>query len=403
LIKAGTEDSSNFSIPGFFSKSPAYCRFSVVVIDFNFIYFSNEFESYYLVQHCTNVCLIFPEHFIVASLTDVNPLALAAKDKLNELSRIVRKFKNKLTIQENGDFGGLLISQSRPYHYFYDYLFGLNILSNSTDKKFDVHGVCGFDFLDLSYFENCSSYKSTPNEELNKKCFDEKIFLVMPCVQYIHSSHDRGLTELSSKLIKIAEKSNPAEIYDNEISAADLVVWIGVSNEKRSWLEQLDGFSNILSQLNSTYKKICVLVDGRTFPLTPRKADHGNKAREDMLFEKLAFRNPAISFINMIGLKSVEKIYLAQKIDFFVSSYGTDSIYPSAICGKPGVVYAATSIGIQRSFVVHKKVIEVPSQKIMDVAPRADNSGSWHETTISMDWRDVYECVLQLIDKYKIN
>ena len=216
FIKEGIKDSSKFSIPGFFSNSPTYCRFSVTFIDFNFICFSNELECYYLVQHCNNICLIFPEHLIVADLTNAHTLPVAAKEKLNELSQTVRKFKNNLPIQEDSEFGGLLISQSRPYHYFYDYLFGVNFLSKSIDKKFDMYGVCGFDFFDLSYFDNCLSYESTQSEELNNKCIGGKSFLLMPCFQYIYSSYDRGLNELSSKLIKIAEKaSSVKEAFDD--------------------------------------------------------------------------------------------------------------------------------------------------------------------------------------------
>lgn len=397
FLAAGVEKAGEFSVPGVFSDRLVRCRFSVVIDDFNYLFFSNDDESFYLVQFCTNVCLVFPEHMIVVALSEVGPWVNMARDKLPELYRYVCEFSNVVTSKGNGNFFGLCLAQSRPYHYIYDYLFGLSLLLSRSNAKFDVYGVSGFDFFDVSFFENCNSYESLANEQLNRKCLSEVGFLVMPCVQYIYSDYDRGLAALSSKLIELSNDLCSSQFSALDVLDADLIIWIGVSNEKRSWIEQLEGFASIILELNRVCKKIGVLVDGRTFPLVPREADLANKVREDKLFDELVSRCPDVNFFNMIGLQPVEKIYLAQKVDFFISSYATDSIYPSAICGKPGVVYIAPSVGNQRSLHVHRNIIEVPSSKVKELLPAGGHKASWHETSISMDWRDVYECVMQLI------
>lgn len=399
---ANGSDSGNFSALGVLSDGEVCCRFGIVVGDFNYLFFSNREEYFYLVQHCANVCLVFPEHMLVVGLSEVGHLVTTARDKLPELYRQVREHANSIVNKKNGHFLGICLTQSRPYHYIYDYLFGLNLLSNRLNNKFDIYGVAGFDFFDVSFFENCKFYESLSNEQLNKKCLSAGGFLVMPCVQYICSNFDRELLGLASKLVNFSNEFCAARFPLLDALDADLVIWIGVSNEKRSWIEQVDGFSRIIQELSKKFNNISVFVDGRTFPISPREADFGNKIREDKLFDDLVLRCPEVSFFNMIGLQPVEKIYLAQKIDFFISSYATDSIYPSAICGKSGVVYVAPSIGDQRYLHIHHDVIEVPSDKVKEVEKSDGVKKSWHETSISMNWRDVFECVQKILGKHGV-
>lgn len=394
--------SGNFSVPGVLSGGVVNCRFGVVVGDFNYLFFSSGDECFYLVQHCANVCLVFPEYMLVVGFSEVGPWVNTARDKLPELYRQVRRDINVAASKESGNFLGLCLTHSRPYHYIYDYLFGMNVLLSRTDVMFDIYGVAGFDFFDVNFFENCNSYESLLNEQLNKKCLSMGGFLVMPCVQYIYSDFDRGLPDLASKLIRLSNKLCATRFSSLYALDADLIIWVGVSNEKRSWIEQVDGFANIIRELSFVFNRVSVFVDGRTFPIFPCGADVANKNREDKLFDELVLRCPGVSFFNMIGLQAIEKIYLAQKIDFFISSYSTDSIYPSAICRKPGVVYAAPSIGDQRYLHIHHEIIEVPGDKVKEVEPSDSVSRAWHETSISMDWRDLFGCVQRILDEHGV-
>lgn len=396
------------NLDGFFSENKLSAKFSINVVDFNFILFSNEFESYYLVQHCANICIVFPRIFEVVSLSSVNPLVEQCVVKIPSLFKVLIDYcstsDESILTSVPGIFGGFNISQSRPYHYFYDYIYGLMSITDGLgvyEREINIFGMKGFDFFDATFLDPLFRYESVDEGLSNKHNLSSSCFLVMPCIQYCRSSFDRGLLHLGSKLRQAANAFAPRNIVFDS-NDFGLKVWIGISNEKRSWLEQVDGYSKILQELARSFTKICVFIDGRTFPLNPREADVGNKLREDIVFDELVRKNSNIDFFNIIGMRSIEKIKIAQEVDFFICSYATDSIYPSAFSQKPGVVYISPSIDDQKKLHVHHNIIEVPSDKIKEVLPLDGNKKSWHETSISMDWRDVYECVLQLINDYGI-
>lgn len=395
-------------LDGFFSTEKLSAKFSVSVYDFNFVFFLNKSECYYLVQHCTNICIVFPRAFKIVSLSAVNSWSEQCLGHLPSLFRVLLDYcssiDGSILTSDSGVFGGFNITQSRPYHYFYDYIYGLVSIADDLkiyDRDIKIFGVKGFDFFDVSLLDSFFKYESVSESELNSSNLCLFRFLIMPCIQYSSSDFDRGLLGLGSKLRQSANELTLSNIK-LDFNSFGLKVWVGISNEKRSWVEQVDGYSKILNELSKSFTKICVFVDGRTFPLNPSNDDFGNKSREDLIFYELVERNLNIDFFNIIGMQPVEKIKIAQVIDFFICSYATDSIYPSAFCHKPGVVYISPSIDDQRQLHIHHNIIEVPSDKVKEVLPLDGNKKSWHETSISMDWQDVYACVLQLIDDYGI-
>lgn len=389
----------DFNLPAIFSDAAVRARISIAVHDFNFILFSNQSECFYLVQHCANVCLILPNILSAIALNDVTPWVDTSVKKIPNLIHFLLKNEFSFEQMDNaGEFIGFNISQSRPYHYYYDYLYGLDkIISSKKLLPCSIYSIEGFDFFDIGILFEQFKYSSISNDEINRMTLSQGGFLLMPCIQYCRTKFDPKLIKLSSKLRYAAENFRLESQQPFDSSDFDFVIWIGISNEKRSWLEQIEGYSNIICKLNERYSKICVLVDGRTYPLSPREADRANKAREDVSFNELKSKNPNTTFINLIGMTSIEKIYFAARIDCFISSYATDSIYPSAICHNLGVVFISPKIQDQRHLHAHHNIIEVASNKIHDIEP-IDSAKSWHETSISMSWKDVHNCLLKILE-----
>lgn len=394
------------TIQGIASDEDLVCKYSINVHYVNFIYFESHEESLYIVQYCRNVAIIFPKMLLAVSIYSNTDWVNEPLSRMPYFARYLREYVLKYSLfkidkNKSAKFLGFNVSQPRPYHYFYDYLYGLWYLRSSGVTNFDIYSVKRCDFW--SNFEGvCHSYHQFDDGELNHHVLSLNGFLIMPCIEYSRTRDakifERCADFLLSRTAEVCREMSESTL--NNVQG--LVLWIGVSSEKRSWIEQVDGFSNIFSMLNKKFSDITVLVDGRTFPSSPSPSDLNNKVRDDKIFDELVGRNSSINFINMIGMSAIEKINLAQRIDFFICSYGTDSIYPSAICKKPGVVYVAPSIGDQKFVHIHHNIIEIPSEKIKEVLPIDSNKKSWHETSISMDWRDVYGCVLQLIKDYGI-
>lgn len=47
-------------------------------------------------------------------------------------------------------------------------------------------------------------------------------------------------------------------------SKSDLTIWLGITAQKRSWLEQVEGQCNLVRELNKHYPSITVIIDGWT-------------------------------------------------------------------------------------------------------------------------------------------
>lgn len=51
-------------------------------------------------------------------------------------------------------------------------------------------------------------------------------------------------------------------LIDNQIY--DVIIWLGMPGERRTWLTQLEGIPNILKNIARYFPKIKVYVDGMT-------------------------------------------------------------------------------------------------------------------------------------------
>lgn len=389
-------------LPGLSGNQNVFCRFSHSVDDYNYLCFSNDNDVYYLVQHCTNVCIIVPENLTVIQLSAVSSWVDVSLRKLSVVFDFIlnneRYFLQLIMGDCRGTFLGISLTQSRPYHYFYDYMTGLNCLLERTTSSYLVYGIEGFDFFDPSGLSPRIRYETVLQPDFNNLLLTGGYYVIMPCVQHYVSDYDRDLRLLSNKLLALSESLVEDRLMLDRTDY-ELVVWAGISIEKRSWIEQMEGFTHIFREINERYGKVAILVDGRTFPLHPRSGDFASKSKEDALYARLRDDNPALSFFNLIGKTASEKIAYASVCDFFISNYATDSIYPSAVCGKPGVVFAAPSMGGERRLHVHHKIVEIPSERV-----RAADEGNkpWHASSVSMDWQDVMESILLLMEEYGI-
>lgn len=374
-------------------NTKSICSFSLMKDDINFLFLYNNECSYVLVQHCQNLCLIYPSELIVIKLSDVDPWIERAVKNFNNVLERIRGLDISI-LYRNGKLIGLNVSQARPYHFFYDYMYGLSFLSSYSSTNFDLYLERHHTFLGEECFQNYKNVKIRSDYDLNTICLSKNGFLVMPCIQYVRTRYDFAFEKLSSKLVSCANNQFNKNL-NNPVFDSNLIVWISLNTEKRSWIEQVEGFANILNKLAEEFGSIGVLVDGLTFPICESESDRLIAKKELELFNKLKLLVPASIFVNMIGMRALEKIYYADKINFFISHYSTDSLYPSAICGKPGVVYSPVSMSSSKSMHVHKNIIEVNQSEIFEKS--ISEHDSWYDESLSIDWNCIYKCVNGLI------
>ncbi|MGM8227453.1 hypothetical protein ACSV5M_12775 [Cellvibrio sp. ARAG 10.3] len=378
------------------SEGPVcYCVGSYSIEDFNFLLFEGLSIQFYIVQHCANVVIIFPTLYQCIQL-NITQWALHAINKIPALFAELKKLCSagiSFPKKSPAKFSGVNVSQSRPYHFLYDYLHGLDYLS-SHGVLLNSISISGFDFIEVSsYFDNVLDFFSIDQGVLNHRLCWLNTFYLMPCLQYVNGNYDRGFVKLSQRL-----RENNVIGFGGEDNLKnekyDLVFWVGVSTEKRSWIEQTMGIVSVISSLQESYESMLVLIDGRTSTLTGTETTNPIISRENEIFNEISRLSSRVNFVNLVGRTMSEKIFFASFVDIFFTSFATDSMYVSCVHGKKGVVYVAPSIGDQRKIHIHKNAFEIPQQKIREVNAKGK---AWHETSVSIDWRDVFYCLTDVL------
>lgn len=388
------------TVTDIFSNDSFYFTQSFCIDDKNIIALTNGSKIFFIIQHSCNICIIYPERFLLIKLS-IDPWVDEVIKSLPKIILTVAKFRREGFLEKNSKFLGLNISHSRPYHYFYDQINGLRILDEESTKKFDIFSIHGFNFFDLSNLRVCNSFSSLTEEEINSYTKINGGFLLMPCVQLIPSDSP-AITEPKETFSQISEfllpekKSNQFEKEISFLEKYNFILWVGISTEKRRWIEQVEGIKNIAIKLKERYIKILILIDGRTFPLTVRNNDLNAAIQDNEILNQLISNSNEVDFYSLIGKTAFEKIIFARKIDIFLSSYATDSMYPSAFSKKPGVVFIAPSIGDQKKLHVHHNILHVPIDKIKETNGKGR---AWHETSVSIDWEDIYKCIESKINQ----
>ncbi|RTJ98266.1 alpha-2,3-sialyltransferase [Campylobacter jejuni] len=236
-------------------------------------------------------------------------------------------------------------NQYRPLHYFFEMLYSSLILFNKQ-KKFQYINT-GKEFFIPKNFTPISN---------------DKYVLVRPlCVVNFNKDYvlKFAFQESLEDCDVLVKKDKLKQEYD-------LIIWLGLPGERRSWIEQIEGFANILKHCNKYFKKIKVYIDGMTgwdgkivdFPENKILFNKIiNTTRELFLqeynkniiftFEELQKlvdistenEEKIIVFKSLAGYDYRTKICYCRDCDIVISDSGTSGFVPFIFYKKPGIIF----------------------------------------------------------------
>lgn len=219
------------------------------------------------------------------------------------------------------DFG-LWLSQTRPYHFFNDQL------------KFFLHFSSRKDVC----FKN--AFFSLGHSEENVSQPDDGVFLFPTVVgkKNCRTGTAKKLNEQMEKLVyENAIKYYTLQKTDNDT----LKLWYGITGQKRSWLEQVEGVENIVNELLLYFNKIELYVDG----MTAMEGKVIQNADDEAVFAQIAKRlDDKCKIQSLIGQDYRHKIQICSTVDMFIANAGTGCMVPLRFCKKPGVLHSNTKL-----------------------------------------------------------
>ncbi|WP_128082424.1 hypothetical protein [Halomonas sp. KX33721] len=253
--------------------------------------------------------------------------------------------------------------------------------------------------------------KELNNGELYKPLREEKSFfkinevssfvddnvLLFPAVIGNNTLSQRSsgrVKELNEKMEK-AVYNNAVKnfVFSGEVNA--LRIWYGITGQKRSWLQQVDGAENIIKKLLPHFNEIELYVDGMT-------ASEGNTIRnadDEAVLKKIENRLEGQCRIqSLIGQDYRHKVRVCSTVDLFIANAGTGCMVPLRFCKKPGTLHSNT-----RFFTFpdsYPETIKKSDKKyVIDVQiegkERADLS-SYH-----IPWQHIFNLTAEVLNKIK--
>lgn len=268
---------------------------------------------------------------------------------------------------------GLLFSQRRPFHYFYDQY--VNYYKLSAIKNIDEY--C---FADDKCF-----YSETDTTTFKK--VKEGGCYFFPCTQ------PRNLSDKDAKKMHQFLKSNTHKV---EIHS-ELSLWLGVTGQKRSWIEQVEGYIAIVRNLSMDFSHITVMLDGWTNYEGDNSINKDDNIIYDLIERELSVI-PSIKVINLINLNYKKKIAYANTCDYFVANSGTGCMVPFMMCNAKGVIHSNGRMSTFQS-VYNDNVRTVPNNKIL-----SEQSGIPMYTSYSIAWEVIYNLLMDLMgNSYRLD
>ena len=336
----------------------------------NYLVFAVEGERFYIGQnlHSANFVYIPSRSFV-----SISPQAKYVFEHLKGLFECAINTPTKFAAGESANVrvGEVAINGVSPYHFFYDALPAFYMASQTRRLK----PIAKFHAINSHCYAPLRAIGDTPGEWLPATdCslaeqsrglgFDA---LCVAGVNYKALS-ETDLYHMDEELLVHALSVTEFSKRYAAISSYGFVVWIGISTQKRAWINQKEALVALLTRLYNTHESICVVFDGMTANIFDDCTDSTFADDAAIVAEIVAALPEALASYSLVGRSGSEKMFVASKCHFFVANYSTGSMYPARFCSVPGVGHLSHSL-LQsvKSIHIHPNTQLVPPELVIDV------------------------------------
>jgi len=303
-------------------------------------------------------------------------------------------------------FGGYLVGHSRPYHCLYDGLLALQSVRAAGEL---VPGDALFSKGDEAFVDLGAGLKlSQPHqlrskEELNALVISRGSYLLQLGFWFHTRAEDPGLRLLAAEVdrplraLAIANSSLAACGALVALERCEPLLWVGITGQKRTWVEQVEGTAALLNALQQVFPGLGVVFDGWTPPLVSSDY-HRREARKDdrviqRIIRRLTFRSRSRMGV-IAGLPLLEKVRVGMAVHAFVANYTTGSLNVARICGKPGVGHMGRRMLASKHQHIHHHTREVDPTLVQD---RSDPGTPTGYVNYSLPWQALYNTLLEVL------
>jgi hypothetical protein len=345
----------------------AICKRSFSHAGYNLLDFRCGNKSIYIVQHVTACDVIYIPEYNLLKLNGHTPTAI-----FDEIYSLYIKNSNDFSAERV--FGGVVTSHGRPSHFHYDVGMATRVLFNEgllslIDSFYHIKGS-DFEHIAESYALDRASDIVLDAEEMQDLSLQGDKFFIKLGLYFKLSKHASLARQYDVKLMHFSIHNNKKLKPEIEkLSQCYPVVWLGVTTQKRSWIEQVDGYSLIIKKLYEIYPNLGVVFDGWTSPLTPSNADEIETQNDQRIVSKIIQNIPSnINTLSIVGQSSRTKLNVANVVDFAVTNQMTGGMHIARMAQK-NVITHISQDAYPLSLVqnIMPNAIHYPTEDVRDV------------------------------------
>ena len=398
----------NGYFPGIFSEKHCLLFASKLVLNWNILLLHDADQRILVFQGVTSCDAVYIPGF--------NELIInchITSDQISQCIQVLVRTPEFFAISNPRDFTGFLVGHSRPYHCNYDSLLALQRVREASqlypqDFLFSKSDEA---FIDLSDGLGLSQeHQIRSKEDLNELIEHQKGFLLhLGSLFFRHGKiPDISALEIANRVDKsLRQYANSSSVLSSSgaldfFDDCEPLLWVGITGQKRRWLQQVEGTASILNRLYQSYPKLGVVFDGWTPPLTSSKY-HRREARKDdnvirQIIKRLHFRSQG-RFGILAGLPMLEKIRVGMSVDLFLANYTTGSLNVARICQKPGLGHMSLRMADSRDQHIHHRTREIDPVFVADLVEPDTPTGY---TNYSVPWQAMYNCLIDILEELPI-
>jgi hypothetical protein len=170
----------------------------------------------------------------------------------------------------------------------------------------------------------------------------------------------------------------------NEVRST-LNLWIGITSQKRKWVEQVEGISKLIELISKKGMPLHIYFDGWTSPMTPSSSDQINIDSDLGVVDEIIKRtkNAQFTHTSIIGFNPKDKIKAAMNSDLYIANYASGSIFVSRFAGLRGLSHLNNNM--ERSHHVHYQNQEIDKSLVTDIKEDGKNG---HHVSYSIKVND---------------
>ncbi len=202
------------------------------------------------------------------------------------------------------------------------------------------------------------------------------------------------------------------EAEANHLRAASRpLLMMTVRTGNRAWVEQEQGYIQIINALSARYPKLGIVIDGLNAGMEQAGHSPMSLDEENRIAEAIIAACPGIRFKNSIGCLPQESVVLAETVDAFVAPIGAGLAKTRWIANKPGVGFSNQTFMTPGNYDGYlydnfregqqpgaMRYIAAGHVTDRDVPPGAESGRS----NFSIPWQPIYQQLAELLDELGI-